>query len=57
MKGEWLGGGGFGLMLGPGLVMLSPQLEYVYKPDLTFGSLVQMGFAGEGVLAMTGIHR
>lgn len=50
MKGDWLGGGGFGLMLGPGLVMLSPQLEYVYKPNLTFGSLVQMGFAGEGVL-------
>jgi len=49
-RGDWLAGGGFGLTLGPTLVMLSPQLEYVYKPDLTFGSLVQMGLAGDGVL-------
>ncbi len=57
-KGDWLGGGGFGLTLGPTLVMLSPQLEYVYKPDLTFSSLVQMGFAGEGVLfTVTGTCR
>lgn len=48
--GDWLAGGGFGLTLGPTLLMLSPQLEYVNKPDLTFGSLVQMGLAGDGVL-------
>ena len=56
--GDWLGGGGFGLTLGPTLVMLSPQLEYVYKPDVTFGSLVQMGFAGDGVLfTVSGTYR
>jgi len=57
-RGDWLGGGGFGLTLGPTLVMLSPQLEYVYKQDETFGSLVQMGFAGEGVLfTVSGTYR
>lgn len=57
-RGDWLGGGGFGLTLGPTLLMLSPQLEYVYKPDVTFGSLVQMGFAGDGVLfTVSGTYR
>jgi hypothetical protein len=57
-RGDWLGGGGFGLTLSPTLLMLSPQLEYVYKPDVTFGSLVQMGFAGEGVLfTVSGTYR
>lgn len=57
-QGDWLGGGGFGLTLGPTLLMLSPQLEYVHKPDSTFGSLVQMGFAGAGVLfTVSGTYR
>lgn len=57
-RGDWLGGGGFGLTLGPTLLMLSPELEYVYKPDVTFGGLVQMGFAGDGVLfTVSGTYR
>jgi hypothetical protein len=57
-RGDWLGGGGFGLTLGPTLVMLSPQLEYVYKTDVTFGSLAQMGFLGDGVLfTVSGTYR
>ena len=57
-RGDWLGGGGFGLTLGPTLLMLAPELEYVYKPDVTFGSLVQMGFGGDGVLfTVSGTYR
>ncbi|MBM4317612.1 MAG: hypothetical protein FJ116_09045 [Deltaproteobacteria bacterium] len=58
IQGQWLGGGGVGLILGPTLVMLSPQLEYVYKTDVTFGSLAQMGFLGDGVLfTVSGTYR
>jgi hypothetical protein len=56
-KGDWIGGGGLGLTLGPTLLMLSPQLEYVNKPDLTFGSLVQMGFGGGVLFTVSGTCR
>ncbi|MFM8315199.1 MAG: hypothetical protein ACKOA8_13015 [Deltaproteobacteria bacterium] len=57
-RGDWLGGGGFGLTLGPTLIMLSPELEYVYNKDVTFGGLVQMGFAGDGILfTVSGTYR
>ena len=49
-KGDWIAGGGFGLTMGPTLVLLSPELEYIYKHNMTFGGLIQMGFGDGGVL-------
>lgn len=56
-KGDWLGGGGFGLTLSPTLLMISPELEYVYSPNLNFGSLVQMGFGSGVIVTVSGTCR
>ena len=45
----WIGSAGIGLWIDPSLFLLSPQLEYVYRPNLYFGPLVQLGL-GSGTL-------
>lgn len=49
-KGDWIGSGGAGISLSPTLVMISPQVEYVYEPGTMFGVLSQLGFGSEGLL-------
>ncbi len=45
----WVASGGIGLWIDPSLFLLSPQLEYVYRSNLYFGPLVQLGL-GSGTL-------
>ena len=47
-RGDLIGSAGIGLTFSPTLFLLSPQLEYVYRPHLTFGGLTQFGL-GDGV--------
>lgn len=49
-KGDWIGSGGAGVSLSPTLMMISPQLEYAYTPDISFGVLSQLGFGATGTL-------
>lgn len=49
-KGDWIGSGGVGVSLSPTLMMISPQLEYVYNPEVSFGMLSQLGFGAKGTL-------
>lgn len=49
-KGQWIGSGGFGLTFSPTLIMITPQLEYVYKPNLSIGPLAQLAFGDNGIL-------
>ena len=55
--GDMVGSGGFGLTLSPTLVLLTPELEYVYHPDLLFGGLVQMGFGDAFLFTASGTAR
>ena len=48
--GDWIASGGMGLTISPTTFLLSPQLEYVYRPNLLVGPLVQMGLGNGGVL-------
>jgi hypothetical protein len=41
--GEWIVGGGIGLTIDPTLFLISPQLEYVVKPNILVGPLIQLG--------------
>ncbi len=50
MRGAWIGSGGFGVALGPTLMVISPQLEYVYREDFHFGVMSQIGFGAGGAL-------
>jgi hypothetical protein len=43
--GEWVASGGIGLTIAPTLFLLSPQLEYVVKPHILVGPLVQLGIS------------
>lgn len=49
-KGDWIMGGGFGMMFNPSLVLFSPQLEYVYDSNLLVGPLVQIAPGTLGVV-------
>lgn len=49
-KGDWIGSGGAGVSLSPTLMMISPQLEFVYSPDVSVGLLSQLGFGATGTL-------
>lgn len=49
-KGDWIGSGGAGVSLGPTLMMISPQLEFAYDSDVSFGVLSQLGFGATGTL-------
>jgi hypothetical protein len=55
--GDMVGSGGFGITVAPTLVLLSPELEYVYNPDLNFGGLVQMGFGDAFLFTASGKAR
>ena len=39
---RWLASGGFGLTFDPSRVLLSPQMEYPYQPNIWIGPLVQL---------------
>jgi hypothetical protein len=56
-NGDMVGSGGFGLTFGPTLLLLSPELEYVYTPDLNFGGLVQMGLGSNILFTASGKAR
>jgi hypothetical protein len=45
-----LAGGGIGLTVSPTLFLLSPQLEYIARPNITVGPLVQLGISDPVVL-------
>ncbi len=47
--GDYLASGGVGITVGPSTFLLSPQLEYVYRDDLTISGLAQIGIS-DGVL-------
>jgi len=49
-RGNWIASGGLGLTISPTLFLLSPQLEYVQRPNLYIGPLIQMGLGEGGVL-------
>lgn len=47
---EWIASGGLGLTVSPTLLMINPQLEYVYRPNLFFGPMIQAGLGDVGTL-------
>lgn len=49
-KGDWIGSGGAGISISPTLILLSPEVEYVYDTNIHFGILTQIGFGSDGVL-------
>ena len=49
-KGNWIASGGIGLTVSPTLFLISPQLEYVQRPNLFVGHLIQAGLGEGGVL-------
>lgn len=49
-RGDWIGAGGLGLTADPSTFLIVAQAEYVYRPNLFFGPLVQMGFGNGGAL-------
>lgn len=49
-RGNWIASGGLGLTVSPTLFLLSPQLEYVQRPNLFIGPLIQLGMGDGGVL-------
>lgn len=53
----WLASGGFGLTFSPTLVLLSPQLEYPYKPRVYVGPLLQLGIGDATLFTGTGTVR
>ena len=48
--GDWIASGGMGLTVSPTLFLISPQMEYVARPNLLVGPLIQMGLGDAGVL-------
>jgi hypothetical protein len=56
-NGDMIGSGGFGMTLSPSLILLSPELEYVYDEDLHFGGLAQMGFGSAFLFTTSGKAR
>jgi hypothetical protein len=51
--GDWIGSGGLGLTISPNLFLMSPQLEYVYMPNVYIGPLIQLAPGEGGVLIST----
>ncbi len=47
--GDYIGTGGIGFTASPSTFLLAPQLEYVYREDLTIAGAAQIGLS-EGVL-------
>ncbi len=48
--GDWIGSVGMGFASPPGLFLVSPHLEKVYRKNLFLGALVQAGFGASGAL-------
>jgi hypothetical protein len=48
--GDWIGSAGIGFLSPPGMFLISPHLEKVYKKNIFLGALVQAGFGGSGAL-------
>lgn len=48
--GDWIGSVGMGFVASPGMLLVSPHLEKVYRKNLFFGALIQAGFGGAGAL-------
>ncbi len=56
--GDWIGSAGIGFVAPPGMFLLSPHLEKVYRKNLFFGALIQAGFGGAGaIFSVTGTAR
>jgi len=55
--GSWIASGGIGLTASPALFLLSPQLEYVSKPNLNFGLLTQAGLGDSTIFTASGSLR
>lgn len=53
-NGDLIGSGGAGLTFGPTLLLLSPELEYVYRSDMNFGGLLQMAIGGSVLFTVDG---
>lgn len=47
--GDYIGTGGIGFTASPSTFLLAPQLEYVYREDLTISGAAQIGLS-DGVL-------
>lgn len=56
-SGSWIVSGGFGLTFSPTLVLLSPQLEYVYDSRLSYGPMIQAGLGDATVVTFSGTVR
>ena len=48
--GDWIGAGGLGLTISPTLFLINPQLEYVWKPNVYVGPMIQLAPGDVGVL-------
>ena len=49
-EGDWIGGLGMGLTLNPTSFLFTPQLEYVYRPNIYLGPMIQLAPEEDGVL-------
>lgn len=54
---KWLASMGLGFATSPSVLLLSPQMEYPYKPNLYIGPLFQVGIGGSTVFTASGAAR